>query len=678
MTTKHENTFWQRRVASITIGVAGLIVVLYIASLLVSTFPVALSVGLVPATLAAGALVAAALSYVPLTKKVGDAFLPLGQGLLIIAAATLIHSTGGAASHFAALWLPATIFIGILGVQALALVAVLPLGYGVWLAVTDELTLPLLMTIILVGELPVLISHLLFSHSTAQKQDSSYTQLADQFSQVSDKAEVVINAITNGVLALDKQGIIGLINPAAQRLIGWESHDALKLDYKSVLKLIDNESNELTPANDPIRKALSTNEEVRTEDFTLVTNSGKKLLVALVASPVGQVGSGVIVVFRDITKEKAEEREQTEFISTASHEMRTPVATIEGYLGLALNPATAQIDDKARAYLTKAHEVAQHLGRLFQDLLDITKAEDGRLSSDPRAVEVVSFAQDIVEGLRPQAEAKGLILIYKPIPDTDNDEKANRRLNPVFYANVDNDHLREVISNLVENAIKYTKQGSVSVDIGGDDKQIEISIQDTGIGVPAEDLSHLFQKFYRVDNSDTREIGGTGLGLYLSRRLVETMEGRVWAESQHGQGSTFFISIPRISHQEAMQLIETLESETPSVTGVTAPAFEVPPLEPVAPMPAQEVPLTDPAPGSGVFASVPADVIAAQLTATPATIAPQPVAPQQPQYVQPAPPMSGPSLAAIEQDPSSYLSRTHGSLNVPPRAGVVPENHNQP
>src|SRR5690606_7203888 len=109
------------------------------------------------------------------------------------------------------------------------------------------------------------------------------------------------------------------------------------------------------------------------------THSGKKLLISLVVSPVGQIGSGAIIVFRDITKEKAEEREQAEFISTASHEMRTPVASIEGYLGLTLNPATAQIDEKARDFITKAHESAQHLGRLFQGLLDVTKADDGRI-----------------------------------------------------------------------------------------------------------------------------------------------------------------------------------------------------------------------------------------------------------------------------------------------------------
>src|SRR5690606_8034391 len=100
---------------------------------------------------------------------------------------------------------------------------------------------------------------------------------------------------------------------------------------------------------------------------------------------------------------------------------------------------------------------------------------------------------------------------------------SDRKLSPVYYTEVDNDHLREVISNLIDNAIKYTPSGDVSVDVTGDTEHVTISISDTGIGIPPEDVSHLFQKFYRVDNTDTREIGGTGLGLYLSRRLVEEM-----------------------------------------------------------------------------------------------------------------------------------------------------------
>jgi PAS domain S-box-containing protein len=673
MTEFHEHHFWHSRIAQVAGAMALLVIISHLLSYFDGGFiriDSPLQAGIAPAILALLTLIAAILSYFWSSKK-PELRLPLvTQGLLLAMTAALIYTTGGLFSYFLALWVPAVIFIGVFGTRSLLVTAVIPVCYGLWLFFTSGFTLPMGVTTLLIGEVPIILSSLLFTHLAIEREDSSYKQLANQFSQVSDKAEVVITAITNGVIALDKQGIVELINPAAQRLIGWESRDALKLDYKSVLKLVDKESNELTPANDPIERALSTNEEVRSEECTLMTNSGKKLLISLVASPVGQMGSGVIIVFRDITKEKTEEREQAEFISTASHEMRTPVASIEGYLGLALNPATAQIDDKARAFIMKAHEVAQHLGRLFQDLLDVSKAEDGRLSNNPRAVEVVSFVGDVVEGLRPQATAKGLVLVYKPAPDSEDTEKSSRHLNPVFYANVDNDHLREVVANLVENAIKYTKQGTVSIDVGGNDKEVEISVADTGIGVPAEDLPHLFQKFYRVDNSDTREIGGTGLGLYLSRRLVETMEGRIWAESQQGQGSTFFIAIPRISHQEAMERIETLQ---PAAVG--APAA-VPGVTDVAPQPQPiPTPIQTPSvsPSDGVFISLPADAIAAQLPPLSAQPAALPLATPPVPSVQ-----TGPSLAAIEQNPGQYLHSANASAAPQTNANISPESQNQP
>ncbi len=667
MTELHEHHFWHSRIMQVAATISLLTIILFALSHLTES---RVQLDLTPAVLAVMTLVAAILSYL-LSSKRPEWKLPLiTQILLIATTAALIHTTGGFASSFVALWVPAVIFVGVFGTRSLLITALIPIGYSVWLLTGDALIMPTTATItttVLVGLVPIILSSLLFTHLAIEKEDTSYKQLATQFSQVSDKAEVVIKAITNGVIALDKQGVVELINPAAQKLIGWESRDALKLDYKSVLQLVDKESNELTTANDPIYQALSTNEEVRSEDYTLITNSGKKLLISLVVSPVGQIGSGIIIVFRDITKEKTEEREQAEFISTASHEMRTPVASIEGYLGLALNPATAQIDEKARNYITKAHEVAQHLGRLFQDLLDITKAEDGRLSNNPRAVEVVSFVQDVIDGLRPQAEAKGLILVYKPVPEPTAVEKPSRSLNPVFYANIDNDHLREVVANLVENAIKYTKQGTISIDIGGDDKQIQISVEDTGIGIPAEDLPHLFQKFYRVDNSDTREIGGTGLGLYLSRRLVETMEGRIWAESEHGRGSTFFIAIPRISHQEAMELIETVKEEATQPPVVIQQVTALPTPESVsAPSPALAA-----SPSEGVFASPPANIVAAQLAPTPTVpaVTPQSPAPQAP---------SGPSLTAIEQNPGQYLASSNAPAAPQTNANISLESQKQP
>ena len=200
-------------------------------------------------------------------------------------------------------------------------------------------------------------------------------------------------------------------------------------------------------------------------------------------------------MFRDISKERAEEREQAEFISTASHEMRTPVASIEGYLGLALNPATAQIDDKARDFITKAHASAQHLGRLFQDLLDISRAEDGRLKDEPKLFNVTDFVADIFEGLAHKAAEKNLLYSFRPHALAK--DSADQHLQPIYYAFVDPDHFREITANLIENAIKYTKEGEVVVDVTGDSSKVVVSVMDSGLGIPAEDVPHLFQKFYR-------------------------------------------------------------------------------------------------------------------------------------------------------------------------------------
>ncbi len=404
-------------------------------------------------------------------------------------------------------------------------------------------------------------------------------------------------------------------------------------------------------------------------------------------------------MFRDITNEKSEERQQAEFISTASHEMRTPVATIEGYLGLVLNPQTAQIDEKARDFITKAHEAAQHLGRLFQDLLDVSKAEDGRMQSVPKLIDVNSFMHDVVEGLRPKAEQKGLTLVFKPTVSTGtaHDKGVGRSLSPTFYVNVDKDHLREVADNLVENAIKYTPKGQVTVDVTGTDQKVTIAITDTGLGIPREDIPHLFQKFYRVDNSATREIGGTGLGLYLCRRLIEAMNGRLWVESTFQQGSTFYVELPRTSSIEANQLIQQAEASVEQdrttsasvlppddlVAAITGePATAVAPAPVMAPQPAVAVPaavMQQPIAPLAVVAPIPTPVQPVAMP-TPQAV-PTPIAPQPPVPVA-APRYNGPAyvphpmtnfqntpLTAIEQNPGQYIAQTQDrtAVAVPPR-----------
>ena len=477
----------------------------------------------------------------------------------------LTFTSGGTTSPFISSWIIVALFASFFGsvvVGAMAAIFVLQ----VLITHADQsLEIPVIISHLIFGIAPLMLSFVLWHRQPSKKSDNSFRDLANRLSIVEGKSDLVISTIDDGVMSINRSGVIDLINPSAQTLVGWNQGDALGLDWRSVLKLATADGREISETENPVAMALQNKEATRSDELFLLTSSDRKRAVSLVSSPVGDGSDGIIVVFRDITDQKASEREQTEFISTASHEMRTPVASIEGYLGLALNPATATIDEKAREYITKAHESARHLGELFQNLLDISQSEDGRLNNEPQVIDVSAMSGNILEGLIPMAQQKNLRLIFKPNPSLQTDV-SDRKLQPVFYADVDSNHFREVVSNLIENAIKYTHSGDIILDVAGDDKLVTVSVQDTGIGIPAEDLPHLFQKFYRVDNTDTREIGGTGLGLYLCRRLAEVMGGHLRVESEYKKGSTFFLDIPRMSHEDAMDKLNNLTEAPPTIT----------------------------------------------------------------------------------------------------------------
>ena len=522
--------------------------------------------------------------------------------------AFLILNSGEIASPFTALWLLSSMISGMYGLYGLIPMLVIAGAFAVFEFVQLKLDNQGLAIIAFNGILPIIMSAIIWHGRIINEGDknTAFKHLENELSAVANKSDVVINAIGDGVIAIDNKGLIQLINPAAQNMIGWDQQNAAALDYRSVLKLVDRKGDVLPEGQDPLQQVLNINQQVRTNELSLVTSSDKKIMISLLVSPAGEMGAGAIAVFRDITKEKAEEREQAEFISTASHEMRTPVAAIEGYLSLTLNPQTAQIDERAKSYIQKAHESTQHLGHLFQDLLDTSKAEDGRLSNNPKITNVAEFICDVAGGLEQKAAQKGLKLTYKHLS---NDEKT-RRITPAYYINVDKNHLREILNNLIENAIKYTVSGEVFLDVTGDDDKVVISVKDSGIGIPAEDMTHLFQKFYRIDTSDTREIGGTGLGLYLCRRLAEVIGGHIWAESVLHGGSTFFLEVPRVNSTEANKLIaeeneqkaqeeqraalnkQAAQMQTATVQPAARPAPAAPVSSGTVPRPAANVPRT--------------------------------------------------------------------------------------
>lgn len=392
------------------------------------------------------------------------------------------------------------------------------------------------------------------------------------------KSDIILNAIEDGVILIDTSNTIRVLNPAAARIIGWDPSEATNIDFHSVLKIVDERGNAYTDANNPLVQVFQQKSTVRDHHATIISRANKHVAVNLSVSPLfdkEEQLTGAVAVFRDVSKERGEERQRAEFISTASHEMRTPVAAIEGYLALAMNDKVSKIDSKAREYLEKAHTSTQHLGKLFQDLLTSAKAEDGRLSSHPVVVEMSSFLEQLVDDLKFTAQKKNLALEFTmgSSDQTIDASGGERVIKPLYYVYVDADRLREVITNLFDNAVKYTDTGKISLGLTGNNEVVQFYVKDTGPGIPADDIPHLFEKFYRVDNSATRTIGGTGLGLFISRKIIELYSGRIWAESEFGKGSTFFINLPRLSNEKAksLQMSEAAQVKLPEVTSLSNP-----------------------------------------------------------------------------------------------------------
>lgn len=398
-------------------------------------------------------------------------------------------------------------------------------------------------------------------------------QLSGMLRNNQQQSEILIESITDGIIVTNTEGKITLMNPAAAKMTEWAVNEAIGVDVQLVLKLTQEDGAELADNQDPFMLVLNQQQHT-SKVLQLIGRDGKKQTISLAVSPV-ILGSdakpiGAIAVIRDISEERAAEKQRGEFISTASHEMRTPVAAIEGYLALALSDKVSTIDSRARSYLEKAHSSTQHLGKLFQDLLTSSKAEDGRLSNHPSVVEMGAFMQQLTDDLKFAAEKKGLLAEFviggaeDTIDATTKDASTQHLLKPLYYVQVDPDRMREVITNLFDNACKYTDAGKISIGLTGNNDVVQIYVRDTGAGIPPDDMPHLFQKFYRVDNSATRTIGGTGLGLFICRKIVEMYHGRIWVESEVGKGSTFFINLPRLSTQHATEIQSGETAKTPT------------------------------------------------------------------------------------------------------------------
>ena len=396
-------------------------------------------------------------------------------------------------------------------------------------------------------------------------KDKDQVILQSKLREEQFKSDVILESISDGVMIINPKGTVEILNRSTANLLGWDRQEATNLDFRSLIDTVS-ETDDSEADIDAISQCLDTGKAVQRVSL-LKTHHEHQIYVDIVASPITQevvdesgkkstANVGVVAVLRDVDSQKRQEQQRSDFISTASHEMRTPVASIQGFLELALNEKVATVDDKARGYLVKAHEATKHLGGLRQDLLNVSKSDDGRLVNHPEIIDTVSFLTEIVEQNMAAASKKGLTLTFK------QPEAKGKSVQPLLYINVDPERLHEVIANLIENAIKYTKKGMITVGASLGDHGVTIRVSDTGAGIATEDIPHLFQKFYRTDNSITREVGGTGLGLYIAKQIVEVMNGQIWVESTLGSGSTFNVTLPRVTAAQ----VEALKAKQASAS----------------------------------------------------------------------------------------------------------------
>jgi PAS domain S-box-containing protein len=355
------------------------------------------------------------------------------------------------------------------------------------------------------------------------------------------EANFIAQSINDGIIILNGKGEIRLYNDGMAAITGWTKEDAKGLIYKSVIKFVDQNNQPIPETSNPFIKILSDGQEILNLDLILSRKDNKTMPVKLNISklnPDNPQSKDLIAIIKDISKDKRSDQERSDFISTASHEMRTPIASIEGFLSLAI---LGTKDDKVKGYLDKAHEQITHLGKLFEDLLTSAQVDDNNVKFNPIKIDLNDFLSKQMPEIKKQVEAKKLKFQFTTAADSKVNEK---NISPVFHINADPQQINEILKQLVSNAVKFTESGWVVVGLRGNQESVEFYVQDTGKGIDPTEIPHLFQKFYRLDNSQTRDNGGTGLGLFIAKSLADMNQAKIVAESTPSKGSVFHVIFP--------------------------------------------------------------------------------------------------------------------------------------
>ena len=338
-----------------------------------------------------------------------------------------------------------------------------------------------------------------------------------------NKTLAVITNFADGLLVFDTEKKLSLINPRAEDFFGVKSRD---LVGRPILEL------STFPTIEPVVKLVGG--EIKGV-FRKEVQIGESLILEVSTIPMirEEEELGVLIILHDVSREKIIERMKTEFVSISAHQLRTPLSAIKWTLRMLLDGDLGKITEEQRDFIEKTYKSNERMINLINDLLDVTRIEEGRYLYEPVLIDFEPLVQSVINTYREEIKKKELKLEFK---------KPEKKLPQV---RVDVEKMGLAIQNLLDNAIKYTLDGGeIIISLVPAEKAIEFLIKDTGIGIPKNQQDKVFSKFFRGSSAIKMETDGSGLGLFIAKNIIEAHGGKIWFESEEGKGTTFYFTLP--------------------------------------------------------------------------------------------------------------------------------------
>ncbi len=356
-------------------------------------------------------------------------------------------------------------------------------------------------------------------------------QLIDDAEKRRATLDSVMHSLVDGLILVDKRGRIAYINPCAEEMLGLPARALIG----QTVEVVDREMAGRVARPDQViarlRAAAADLQNRPTVELVMTAPVARTLQARFF--PIHDAGGGHLglgLLLRDITREKELDEMKSQLLATVSHELRTPLASIKGFATTLLRQDVVWDENTRREFLAIIDEESDRLSELIGNLLDMSRIEAGTLRMEPEATDLGPIIHETVAKFQVMSQRHQIQVSLPPAL-------------PLVWA--DPRRVHQVLRNLVENAIKYSPQGGpITVSAQAQTDRVQVSVADRGIGLEAQQLERIFDRFYQVDSASTRKVGGSGLGLSICKAIVEALGGKIWAESQPGLGSTFHFTLP--------------------------------------------------------------------------------------------------------------------------------------